>query len=174
METWKNLLMTDNYQVSNIGRVRSIERVTRHGHRRKEKILSLVDTNYLCVDICINNKRTKKLVHRLVAESFLPNPENKKCVNHKDGNKLNNLLENLEWCTYKENSIHASSLGLVRDQYGEKNNMSKLTESQVIDIKTKLQQGIPACKIHKYFYSHLHQQVIYGIKQGRIWSQIKI
>lgn len=62
---------------------------------------------YLIVTLCNNGKTKTTLVHRMVAETFIPNPENKPCVNHKDGDKGNCSVENLEWCTVKENAVHA-------------------------------------------------------------------
>ncbi len=70
-------------------------------------------------------------VHRLVASKYIPNPDNLPCVNHKDGNKLNNHKDNLEWCTHRENSQHASSLGLMVQRFGEDNPQSKLTLKDV-------------------------------------------
>jgi len=70
------------------------------------------DNGYLVVSLHKNKKQTKSLIHRIVAESFLPNPYNLPEVNHIDGNKLNNNVENLEWCTSKYNSVHAQRLGL--------------------------------------------------------------
>ena len=64
--------------------------------------------------------KTKK-VHRLIAKTFIPNKENKSCVNHKDGNKSNNKISNLEWCTRSENSIHAYSTGLIIKRKGTRN-----------------------------------------------------
>lgn len=67
---------------------------------------------YFIVTLCSNGKRKNKRVHRLLAEAFLPNPENKELINHIDGNKKNNKLSNLEWATPKENTQHAIRMGL--------------------------------------------------------------
>jgi len=58
-------------------------------------------------------RRVYRRIHRVVAEHFIPNPENKPCINHKDGDKLNNTISNLEWCTYRENAQHAIKVGLT-------------------------------------------------------------
>lgn len=79
----------------------------------------------------------QKYVHRVVAEAFIPNPENKPCVNHIDGNKKNNHVDNLEWVTYSENNIHAFRTGLqpIQDKRGELNGRSKLNSLQVRVIR---------------------------------------
>lgn len=74
---------------------------------------------YFIVTLCYNGKHTNKFIHRLLAEHFIDNPDNKPVVNHKDGNKKNNKLENLEWCTVKENSQHAVDLGLTTYTHSE-------------------------------------------------------
>lgn len=84
---------------------------------------------YLLVDLRKDGKRYLKCVHRLVAETFIPNPENKPQVNHKDGNKLNNTVNNLEWVTCSENQQHAFDIG-IKPQ-GENHPKSKLTNEQV-------------------------------------------
>lgn len=80
----------------------------------KNRVLKPAPTNwgYLTVQLFKNKKGKTFKIHRLVAEAFIPNPENKKCVNHIDGNKLNNAVENLEWATYSENLKHAWVHGL--------------------------------------------------------------
>lgn len=71
---------------------------------------------YKAVTLCNNGIREEHLVHRLIAEAFIPNPENKPCVNHKDGDKMNNAVGNLEWVTHKENTLHAMETGLRRQE----------------------------------------------------------
>jgi hypothetical protein len=76
------------------------------------------------------------MVHRIIAEAFVSRIENKNVVNHKDGNKKNNTLLNLEWCTQSENCIHASKIGLLSDKKGEKHPKSKLTNEDVLTIRS--------------------------------------
>ena len=93
-EIWKDIKEYEGlYQISNFGRVKSL-----HG---KEKFLKLhlKPDGYMQVVLCKNYKTTSRLVHRFVAEAFVPNPNNLVQVNHKDENKTNNYVENLEWCT---------------------------------------------------------------------------
>jgi hypothetical protein len=175
IEIWKDIPNYEGYyKVSNLGRVKRINSITSHNHTRKERVLNQSNDNYRSVSLCKNNIKINFLVHRLVALTFLDKLNNKNFVNHKDGNKHNNNVENLEWCTRKENGEHASKYGLVKDQYGIKNGMNVLSEEEVRDIKLKIKSGISAYKVHKYYYSHVHQQTIYHIKQEKIWSQIKV
>lgn len=110
METWKRSTINSNYNISNDGRIR------RNG---SEKDHSMRDNDgYLVTDLYMNGKRSTERVHRLVAIEFVPNPDGKPEVNHRDGNKHNNAASNLEWVTKKENCRHAWDNGLARPSYG--------------------------------------------------------
>lgn len=136
-EIWKDIAGYEGlYQVSNLGRVKSLKRVLKYNSKNqfksykqvceiKEKILkhTKYNTGYDYVSLCKNNIKQNVPVHRLVAEAFISNSHNYPCVNHIDGNKLNNIVSNLEFCTFKHNSQHAYKMGLVKHFYGEKSPM---------------------------------------------------
>lgn len=131
-EVWKDIKNYEGlYQVSNFGRVKSLRKI-RGIQIQKEKILTsqLVKGGYYRVNLCKNGKCKCYLVHRLVAEAFIPEHFT---VNHKDGDKSNNTVDNLEWVTQKENNIHAYNTGLK--PYGTQRADSKLTEQQVKEIR---------------------------------------
>ena len=132
IEVWKSINGFDNYQVSNTGLVKSLERwmPMPHGGKyfQKEKILkvSIVRGGYCQITLSVNGKPSMKKLHRIVADAFISNPENKPQINHKDGNKLNNNVSNLEWCTSSENHIHAFATGLRTSHTGQQHQNSKL------------------------------------------------
>jgi len=109
------------------------------------------------------------LIHRSVAEAFIPNSENKPCVNHIDGIKTNNNVDNLEWCTHKENMKHAYDLKL-RNQKGSDCNFAILTDEQVLQIKDLLTQNRKQRDIAKMY--NVHESTISDIKTGRSWSHL--
>jgi len=118
----------ENYEVSNTGRVKSIKRINPRGRVVNEKFLKLVEdkSEYILAHLSKNGIARNVRVHRLVAQTFIPNLENKPQVNHIDENKSNNRLDNLEWCTAKENT-----------NFGTHNTrMSKSKHKQIVSISS--------------------------------------
>lgn len=121
MEQWKDVAGYEGiYQVSNEGRVRSLERKVQESNGRA-RIVPMRETfgykdtyGYLCFGLCRDGERETKKVHQLVASAFIPNPDNKPQVNHKNGVKTDNRVDNLEWVTNTENAEHAYRNGLMK------------------------------------------------------------
>ena len=140
IEVWENIKGYEGlYQVSNMGRVKSLERtVTQKNGRKysvKERILKprATPSGYLLVSLCNGSGKVKTFkVHRLVCEAFHENPKNKPCVNHIDENKTNNVASNLEWCTVAENINHGTRTARTSKpvgQYTRDGNLIKVWQS---------------------------------------------
>lgn len=112
-EIWKDIEgYEEYYQVSNLGNIRSKDRMKWNGksYYKQKGIIkkkTIGTHGYYVVNLSVGGKREVHLVHRLIAVAFIPNWKNLPVINHKDGNKLNNSLDNIEWTTYKENNVHA-------------------------------------------------------------------
>lgn len=125
---------------------------------------------YPSVNLYNSNGSKSLSIHRLIAEHYIPNPNNYPYVNHIDGNKLNNSITNLEWCTPKQNNDHAITMGLQK-VVGEENGCSKLTDEQVSKIKYLLSIGTHQRVIGKQF--GVSQTLVHFIKRGKLWKHIE-
>lgn len=125
MEYWKDIKGFEGlYQISNYGNIKSLgrkyeyigknqfEKTFKTTRMHKEQLIKQIINAKGYYQVCLRKKYKKKnfLVHRLIAEAFIPNPENKPTINHKDGNTLNNSLNNLEWATMKEQINHSINI----------------------------------------------------------------
>lgn len=137
MEEWKDVVGFEGfYQISNFGRLKSLGGWCGTA-KRKEGIRSISYTHdgYAKARLMHQGKDKTVRIHRLVAETFIPNPENKETVNHKDGDKTNNFANNLEWVNRTEQMHHAYDLGLKASRIGSDNYNAKLTDEQVREIR---------------------------------------
>lgn len=150
------------YEVSSIGRVKSF-------HGRKEYMKPFLNGGYERMQLTKDKVRKKILTHRLVAMAFLPNVYKKPCINHKDGNKLNNRFSNLEWCTIQENNKHSIDNNLKTDK-GEDSPRAKLTNSQVLEIVDLYKKGKNKSELSRMF--NISRRNIYSILTGLRWNHL--
>jgi hypothetical protein len=175
---------TGLYKVSNYGCVKRLKRIylknknnqfgcNNYGEQKiNEKILTpQTIKNYFIIGLTKNKKRKYFLIHRLVAMIFICNLQNKSEVNHIDGNKKNNNINNLEWVTKSENRKHAFKIGLI-NQNGENNPSHKLTNNNVIEIKKIFKNNIKLnfTKIAKIY--NVKRETIRDIYYNKIWKHI--
>lgn len=175
-EIWKPVVgLEEAYEVSTFGNVRSVAReyeINGGTYKKKSVLLkgSISSNGYHRHTLSFLNKRVYKNTHRIVAEAFIPNSENKPQINHKDGNKLNNCVDNLEWCDAKQNLNHAYQTGLAKGKAGSKNSMADLTESQVLEIVRFYKAGMKQVDIAKKFGQKF--QNISCIVNGKSWTSV--
>jgi hypothetical protein len=176
LEIWKDINGYEGYyQVSNIGRVKSLARVIEYRKgiygNKKEIILKTFKDGkgYLKYKLCKNGKEKSVISHRLVAIAFLHNLNQKPEVNHINGIKDDNRLENLEWCTSSENTIHALNQKLKIPQKGSEHGMSKLTEEKVLEIRL-----IGRTKTTKELGEiyNVHRTLISQVLLNKIWNHV--
>ena len=162
------------YEVSNYGRVLSINKpITKGTGVRKPKFLkqSKGSKGYIMVKLYKDGQKLGMSIHRIVAINFIPNPSGLNVINHIDCNKTNNRVENLEWCTQRHNMTHAIENGLIAYARGEKSRKSRLTESDVLEIR----QLYANAKISQMALANLFlvgQSSIWSILTRKTWNHI--
>ena len=150
----------------------SVDGIVRNGTTKAIKSQYIGYTGYYMVSASYQHKSKPLRVHRLLAEVYIPNPKNLPEINHKNGIRTDNSIDNLEWCSHAENVRHAFATGLANNT-GEKNGQSKLKESDVVEIKWLLggsNGNISQAKIAKLF--NVSRSTILGIHIGRLWKHI--
>lgn len=179
MKVFKPIPGFSNYLVSDSGvvvtrarRIRYVHAVTGKEHFRitKErpiKIYSTIQGYYFC-QLYRNKQSFNKTIHRLVANAFLPYESGKPWINHKDGNKKNNHVSNLERCTRMQNVQHAMKNGLIAT--GERVGTSKLTTCSVLEIKKLLTNGVSHSEIANKF--NVCKSTITLINTGETWKHV--
>lgn len=180
-ELWKDVVGYEGiYQVSSKGRVKSLARYDEYVRAgkvcrryRPDKILKpKLNLGYYCVHLRTSGESWPS-VHRLMAKAFLENPDNKETVNHKDGVKTNNSLDNLEWATHSENTQHAYDMGLATSRIkdftkrGEDHPNSKLTLSVVDNIRSDRLDGMTLTAIATKY--DLGTSTVHRVCKNKTW-----
>ena len=168
IEIWRDIDGTNGkYLVSNFGRVKSLI-------RSKERIINggKHKQGYPMVLIRVKGKVKYCTVHRLVAKAFIPQPQGKNTVNHKDFNVANNHVNNLEWCTQGYNTRHAHANNRRKNLRGEKHNMNKLKEVEILEIRELVENSdIPASDIARMY--GIAASHIWAIKTRKVWGWLE-
>lgn len=155
-----------NYKIDEFGNI--------YMKNGKIKSVNINNMGYKVVSLSNNGNRKYFLVHRLVAISFILNPDNLPIVNHIDTNTLNNHIDNLEWCTHKQNMEHASMHNLMnintQSRKGETNGNSKLTNNDVNKIKELSNTGVKTKNLAKLFKVNI--STINRIKRNANWKHL--
>jgi hypothetical protein len=169
-EIWKDVNGYEGvYQVSNHGRLKGLGREvftkTNKTYYIPERIIAstINSRGYRMASLWFNGKGKLKLLHRIIAETFIPNPENLPQVNHIDGNKLNNDISNLEWVTSQDNIIHAYNHNLIHPALGINRNVGHFVEEDIKRIRQMALEGMSQRKI----------AAEYGVQQNSIWLILK-
>jgi len=181
-EVWKDIQGYEGYyQISNLGSVKSLERKLPHNKFKnvicnyKERIMKQNnDTKgYPSIMLRVNNVIKTLRIHRLVAQAFIPNPENKPQINHINGIKTDYSIINLEWCNQSENNTHAYKTGLRTSECvrGINSNHSKLTEENVLEIRRRfLNENISRKELSEIY--NVSRRNICHIINNEIWKHI--
>ena len=145
-ETWRDIKGYEGlYAISSTGRVKRLARnriiATGVNKPLKEKMIKTFKGKhgYIHVNLWKNGQMKQHRIHRLIMLAHTEKPQNKNVINHIDGDKTNNILENLEWCTSKENTMHGFETGLMKK--GERHSQAKLKDVQILDIKRIYSEG---------------------------------
>ena len=150
------------YEVSNTGQVRSLNRYVKGKGKsyrlQKGKMLSPIKNKdgYLQVNLCCNGKNKMFLVHRLSAQAFLPNPDNLPEINHKDEDKTNNIVDNLEWCDRSYNNNYGTRKDKVRESKLKSGYWTGLSKDEY--IKKYYEENKESIKKYKKKYNHKYYQ----------------
>ena len=166
MENWKDISGFNGlYQVSDQGRIKSFI-VSKKGRVMK---FDTVSRRYNYIGLRLGMIQKNYVVHRLVANAFIENPENKPQINHKDGNKLNNYVENLEWCSASENMKHACKTGLITPPRlkGPDHPRALLNQKQVNIIKAMKGMEILQKEIAPLF--NIYTSTVSNIQTGKTY-----
>lgn len=178
-EEWKSIGDGKDYMISNLGNIKSLDRFvpTIHGKELFIKGITMkpkIDRyGYITIALVIDKKKIYPTIHRLVAKAFIPNPENKAQVNHINGIKKDNRVENLEWCSNLENIRHSVSIGL-RDNAPKRGidcNLSKLKEEDIVYIRNHYNKKSSNLKKLAGMFC-VSQGTISLIVRKLIWSHI--